>query len=241
MISRVRRTGNRVRSVASASVAQTSFTRRFGSRGSSTSAIRCRVRCSWSSTWTAAAGRIGRPGAFRRSWRKTVGFVRATRLRYVTRSRFRPEEFVGEGQGVVTGDVLQEGVEAGGLGVLGFGGVPQDAVPRLDHAEAGVAGDLLVVGPHELAEELDGLGDGVAVDLEPGLAEQPLEPPGLGAGEGAEGGAGPVDLEGDGLPAEPLGAEFGDERQEIGVGVGRRGSARGDHGEALWDGNREAG
>lgn len=146
-----------------------------------------------------------------------------------------------EGFGFVTGDVFQKGVYARAAGVLGLGGMPPDGAPRLDHAEAGVADDLLVVGPHELAEELDGLGDGVAEHLEPGLPEEVPEPLGLGADLGAEFAAGSVQLQTDVLPPVAFGAKFSDEfEQVLGVRIGRRGEcARGNHREALRNGDRE--
>jgi len=115
--------------------------------------------------------------------------------------------------------------------VLGFGGVPRDGAPGLDHAQAGVATNLLVVGAHEFAEELDGLGDGVAEDLEAGLSEELLEALGLGAGLGAEDVAGLVELQTDVFPAVSFGAEFGDEGEQIGIGFGWREFAWGNHGK----------
>lgn len=141
----------------------------------------------------------------------------------------RSVEFVGEGQGFVMGDGLQEGIDARRACVFGFGGVPHDGAPGFDHAEARIATDFFVVGAHELAEELNGFGDGVAEDVEASLAEEVLEAFGVGASLGAELGAGLVQLEGDVFPTVAFGAEFGDEGKQLGIGIGRRRTANSNH------------
>ena len=121
--------------------------------------------------------------------------------------------------------------------MFGLGRMSKKDTPGLDHAQARVATDFLVVGSHEFAEELERLGDAFAEDIEASAAKELLVAFGVGASLGAEFGAGVVQLQADVFPGMAFGAQLGDEFEQVGIGWRRR-NAWSNHGKPSVTGRR---